>query len=89
VCSERGHLFYTPGFTVPESWNQPELEDLWEKIQPLQSSLNQIVADQNIQEFGVTLEVPTYLYTILKVHLIILRRSIILRGIQFAEDATQ
>ncbi|CAB3372025.1 Hypothetical predicted protein [Cloeon dipterum] len=62
----RGRLFFTPGFDAPESWNQPELEVLWEQIENLRGSINKAVGNENTQEFGVTIEVPRDLYTVLK-----------------------
>ncbi|XP_059487011.1 isoleucine--tRNA ligase, mitochondrial-like [Neocloeon triangulifer] len=62
----RGRFFYTPAFDVPEKWNQPELEDIWEKLEALKYSIKKAVGNNFEQEFGVTLEVPRDFYTILK-----------------------
>jgi hypothetical protein len=69
LFSERGRLFFSPGFAVPTTWWQPELEQIWEQLQPLRSSIFQATAGTNLQELGVTLAVPQNVYTLLKVRL--------------------
>lgn len=62
----RGQLFYTPGFKAPYSWYHPELQGVWDQLQPLRTMVFCETDSANTQQFGATLEIPMQLYTILK-----------------------